>query len=149
MGSVYFVVVRILKKVGPVIKNRAVNLQYIKSNMRERRFIFIVVCLLMFYGTIFSQKIFSGKSIFASHSRPQPLFGFQLNSAQPKPFMVLTGFHNLGAKPVPVSPSFYAEHLGVVCRKEWQFEKSTGVPLRVRLGSLEYVNYLEGKNFNH
>ncbi len=149
MGSVNFDGYPDIKKIGPVIKNQAVNLQYIESKMLQRRFIFIVVCLLMFYGTIFSQKIFSGKPLFASNSRPQPLFGFQLKSAQPKPFMVLTGFHNLGAKPVPFSPSFYAEHLGVVCKQEWQFEKNTGVPLRLRLGSLEYVNYLEGKNFNH
>jgi hypothetical protein len=46
---------------------------------------------------------------------------------------------------VVVRPDFMSAKQGFICRQEWKFEKKTRVPVRVRLGSLDYVNKMEGK----
>lgn len=48
-------------------------------------------------------------------------------------------------KASPVNQQYYPNHLGFVCRTEIRMDKITPVPFRFRLGSLEYVNWMEGK----
>jgi hypothetical protein len=50
-----------------------------------------------------------------------------------------------GKIPKAIAPDYISKNQGFICRQEWLLEKKTGLPLRVRLGSLDYVNKLEGK----
>jgi len=44
---------------------------------------------------------------------------------------------------MPLRP--YIDYLGFVCKKELQWDKITVMPVRFRLGSLNYVNWMEQK----
>lgn len=41
--------------------------------------------------------------------------------------------------------NFYNQHVGFFCKKEFQLQKLTNLPLFLRLGSKEYVDRLEQK----
>jgi len=41
--------------------------------------------------------------------------------------------------------NFYNQSLGYFCKRELQLQKATKVPVFIRLGSKEYVDYLEKK----
>ena len=41
--------------------------------------------------------------------------------------------------------NFYKQNLGYFCKKEIQFQKILSLPVFIRVGSKEYVDYLEQK----
>lgn len=69
----------------------------------------------------------------------------KLDTIQPFIF-IIKHYDSIKTKqPKPIAPDFTSKNQGFVCRQEWLLEKKTKLPLRVRLGSLDYVNKLEGK----
>ena len=51
----------------------------------------------------------------------------------------------LNRSPIVIAPNYYAQRLGIICKKEWALEKATKIPFRFRIGSLQQCNFLEGK----
>lgn len=60
-------------------------------------------------------------------------------------FSVTENREHPGVK-APLAPNdYYQKHFGFFCRKEWKFEQRTQVPVKVRLGSYQEAQRLEGK----
>ncbi|MCC6290217.1 MAG: hypothetical protein IT249_20240 [Chitinophagaceae bacterium] len=62
-----------------------------------------------------------------------------------KPFLSNAFIRNTSFQNNRLPANYYSAGLGFFCKKELAVEKATKVPLRFRLGSLNYCNQLEGK----
>ncbi len=54
-----------------------------------------------------------------------------------------SGSKTISLKVLP--QNFYNQHLSFVCKKEVQLQKLTSLPIYIRVGSKDYVDYLEKK----
>jgi len=57
---------------------------------------------------------------------------------------VPTGLINLNKIIVPAN--FYVENLGFFCKQELKFQAATQLPIKFRVGSVQYTDWMEGKN---
>ena len=124
----------------------------------QRKKTFLVVCIsLVIIGRASSQSFPSGIALTRLPAYGTLFSGLRNISGTPgsyfSPHPQGVVFSPTGAdNRMQVRPSlqaleddYYTHHFGFMCKKELQLEKTTHIPLRFRLGSLEQCNYLEGK----
>lgn len=120
----------------------------------QRKKTFLVVCLSMLTaGFVSAQE----RAVLIEKKIPERLelvrtdrlAGLSALPVWPKPASGVAGAvqapERVVLRPEMVGEDYYTQHFGFFCKREWEFEKRTHIPLRVRLGSLEACNRLEGK----
>ncbi len=108
--------------------------------MIAAKYIILVLVFLSFNSDAIAQFI----------KEPQGVDTMEYNSwaIMSNPTIAKSLFHQKDSK-------FIGEHIvrnrdkALFCELENQIQKISKVPLRVRLGNLDYVNKIEGKTFSH
>ena len=105
--------------------------------------------LLAFHTLTFAQPFSSGKNL---HDLQESVFANKIEAGLKTPAIrrQVRDFKDAGGRGGQyVSPVFLprwsAESLPFFCRIEHNFAKNCTVPVKFRLGSVEYVDWLEGK----
>jgi len=88
---------------------------------------------------------FSAVSAYAQDAHTAPTIGAApgthvYNSLTPPP-----GKGAIAPSVKPLQSDLYTKKLGFFCKQELKIEQKTKLPLRLRLGSADYCNWLESK----
>ena len=125
--------------------------------MAERYLYIVVVLIFLFNGEIFAQEKNVEKKPIESVFRtldpgfPKVKVSYVNYYRNMNTGLIVPGCGRPKAVTVPVLMvqkmvhSFDAKQLPFFCKYEYRFEKATSIPLRFRLGSMEYTDYIEGK----
>lgn len=117
--------------------------------MEQRFYKFIVVCLLTISSYAATAQ-HAMKNLFSTQPQLTVVFASGKDRVSIGRAVVvkdtILSFNRFSTLPSSsiIRKDYYLQHLGFFCRKELQFESRTSLPLRLRLGSLVYCNYLEG-----
>jgi len=150
---------RSFSKNPAIYQKSGLNLQNKLIHMPQRISFCIVVLLFLFNGEILGQEKNVEKiPLFPSNLSIYPVNGLINHQVKyvkilasvrtnDKDYPLKSIYNSSFSPPFTnlVSKDYYSNNLSFFCKKEWQIEKATSVPLRFRLGSLEYTDYLERK----
>jgi len=93
--------------------------------------------LILFFCMIFAEKLaLAQKSDYFINHSPTIQYISIASTFSSKPLL----------KSIPAN--HYLQNIGIICKEEWKFEKATKIPLRIRVGSLQQCNWLEGKKYS-
>lgn len=135
-------------------KNNAVNLRtnLLRLAQRSHKIIVVLVLLALPLFSIAQQSLIRGQQqkIKGILERKNPekkanSYGFTPLYVVNPGLKALNPLENKKGEYFSLSPGFYVQCLGYFCRQEIRLEKITSVPIRFRLGGLDYVNWLEQK----
>jgi hypothetical protein len=123
----------------------------------QRAYQILVVFVLILPATIFSQQQMPLCAQKTPHILNEP-GNFKVKENQGYNYVRSHFIIGIASRPFTTDPfplrvevlnaNLAIQSLPFFCKKEFFFEKNTSIPLRMRLGSLDYVNKLEGKE-NH
>jgi hypothetical protein len=83
------------------------------------------------------------------HAKSQTKLPLQATTLVFKPVLLFNCKDTIVKKTVSpsmlISPTFYCDNFGFFCKQEIKIQKLIKFPFKFRLGSVQYVDYLEGK----
>ncbi|MGV3764936.1 MAG: hypothetical protein ACO1NW_02370 [Chitinophagaceae bacterium] len=108
----------------------------------------LVIVFLILFNTLvfksFSQKVPEFSLMRSTeilwkknHAKPVMLFSTK--------FLMADSAAVQKAQVKPLMADFHTRHWGFFCAQEWKMEKAIRFPVKMRLGSVEYVDRMEGK----
>src|SRR5688500_17090045 len=108
------------KKKRPYIKNQAVNLHTKPIKLVQRIFKLFLACSFLLLNRVLAQEL---KTPMAGPLNLKPRYVSAADTFKKTMPFTTEGDNRR------ISRSLYMDHLGFLCKKEWQFERATGIPL--------------------